>query len=187
MSHSPEGNASSPEALVSQLVELATSACESAYPDFEERLELDAVEYGISEETLTSIFLERSDEEKARMLALFTITNLAVAGTYFLGRFNREFVRQSLQQLQVSCIAQFEALLGDDATQPFEMVRRLLREGGFDAYQAGMIAFLSLIGFLEHEDSTKATLDTEFLNGFRMDFAKTIPYLHQAERALKGS
>lgn len=168
-------------------MEFARNSCALAYPDFEERLELDAVEYGISEETLTHIFIERSEEQKARMVSLFTISNLAVSGTYFLGRFERTFVKTALQELQAKCAECFGEQLGDDATQPLEMVRRLLREGGFDAYQAAMITFLSLIGFLEKEDSTKATLDPDFLNNFRMDFAKTIPYLHQAETALKAS
>jgi hypothetical protein len=50
-----------------------------------------------------------------------------------------------------------------------------------------MVTFLSLIGYLDHEDATKATLDTEFLNGFRMDFTKSIPYLHKAELSLGTS
>lgn len=187
MNQLSDGQPITPERLVKQLLEFTESSCKEAYSDFEERLELESVEYGISEETLTDIFLKRSDADREKMLAWFISTNLAVGGVYFLGRFNREFVRLALQHLRASALERFEDTLGPDANQPFETVRRLLREGGFDAYQAGMVTFLSLIGFLDHEDATQATLDTEFLNGFRMDFTKSIPYLHQAELNLSAT
>ena len=74
-----------------------------------------------------------------------------------------------------------------EVAQPFEMVRRLMHDGGFDAYQAGVVTFLSMIGYLDHDDTTKATLDTHFLKAFRMDFARSIPYLHQAESSIASS
>ncbi len=184
MNQLSDGQPITPERLVNQLLEFTESSCREAYPDFEERLELESVEYGISEETLTDVFLKRSDEDRERMLSWFITTNLAVGGVYFLGRFNREFVRLALQHLKESALEKFGDKLGPEANQPFDTVRRLLREGGFDAYQAGMVTFLSLIGYLDHEDATRATLDTEFLNGFRMDFTKSIPYLHKAELSL---
>jgi hypothetical protein len=187
MNQLSDGQPITPERLVNQLLEFTESSCIGAYSDFEERLELESVEYGISEETLTDIFLNRSDEDRERMLAWFIATNLAVGGVYFLGRFNREFVRLALQHLRSMALERFGDKLGPDANQPFDTVRKLLRELGFDAYQAGMVTFLSLIGYLDHEDATKATLDTEFLNGFRMDFTKSIPYLHQAELSLGRS
>lgn len=187
MNQLSDGQPITPERLVNQLLEFTESSCRGAYHDFEERLELESVEYGISEETLTDIFLNRSDEDRERMVSWFIATNLAVGGIYFLGRFNREFVRSALQHLRESAQERFGNTLGPEVNQPFDTVRRLLREGGFDAYQAGMVTFLSLIGYLDHEDATKATLDTEFLNGFRMDFTKSIPYLHQAELDLSTS
>lgn len=187
MNQLSDGQLMTPERLVRQLLEFTESSCRMAYPDFEERLELESVEYGISEETLSDIFLNRSEEDRERVLAWFITANLAIGGVYFLGRFNRVFVRLALQHLGTIIQERFKDVLGPEASQPFGMVRRLLREGGFDAYQSGMVVFLSLIGYLEHEDATKATLDTEFLNNFRMDFAKSIPYLHQAELGLEIS
>lgn len=184
MNQLSDGQPITPEGLVNQLVEFTESSCRGAYSDFEERLELESVEYGISEDTLTDIFLNRSDEDREKMLAWFIATNLAVGGVYFLGRFNREFVKLALQYLRDFALERFGDTLGPEANQPFDTVRRLLREGGFDAYQAGMVTYLSQIGYLDHEDATKATLDTEFLNGFRMDFTKSIPYLHKAELSL---
>lgn len=187
MNQLSDGQPITPERLVIQLLEFTEASCKGAYSDFEERLELESVEYGISEETLSDIFLNRSDEDRERMLAWFITTNLAVGGVYFLGRFNRDFVRLALQHLREIALERFGDKLGPDANQPFDTVRRLLREGGFDAYQAGVVTFLSLIGYLDHEDGTKASLDTEFLNRFRMDFTKSIPYLHKAELSLGTS
>jgi hypothetical protein len=187
MSPPSDGLTLSPLELVDQLLKLTETGCGSSYADFEERLEIDSVEYGVSEDTLTDIFLKRSEEQKAKMLAWFVVTNLAVASVYFLGRFNREFVKVAIKALRDLSTERYEGILGTEAGQPFEMVRRLMHDGGFDAYQAGAITYLSMIGYLDHDDTTKATLDSDFLKAFRMDFARTIPYLHQAESALSGS
>jgi hypothetical protein len=187
MSLSSDGTPITPQSLVDQLMELTEAACATGYSDFEERLEADSVEYGISEDTLTDIFLKRSEDQKSRMRAWYVVTNLAVASVYFLGRFNRDFVRSTLQVIREESSARFETTLGAEVAQPFEMVRRLMHDGGFDAYQAGVVTFLSMIGYLDHDDTTKATLDTHFLKAFRMDFARSIPYLHQAESSIASS
>jgi hypothetical protein len=168
-----------PDGLIDDLLSFAEKTCSSAYQDFQERLETESVEYGISEETLTEIFVKSDQEERGKMPQWFVVSNLAVASIYFLGRYDRSLVRQALSRLRQSIVTRFGETLGEDAGYPLESMRRVLKEGGFDAYQAGVLTFLTHIGYLDHADSMAATLDPSFLTKFRLDFAKTIPYLHQ--------
>lgn len=174
-----------PDGLIQDLISFTEENCSSCFLDFQERLESESIEYGVSEETLTEIFLANSSETRIRMLPWFVIANLAVASVYFLGRHDKNWVRQALQELKLSVLQRFGGVLGDDACHPLETVTRIMREGIFDAYEAGALAFLTEIGYLDHPDSTSATLDPNFLKKIRLDFSRTIPFLHDAGPLLK--
>lgn len=177
-----------PESLrfVGELLEEAERCCLSAFEEFLERLETESVEYGISEETLTELFLKIPSAQRETMALWFVIANLAVASVYFLGRFDKPAIRGVLAALRQSIGLKYGKRLGESAEYPLESILRILKDGPYDAYQAGVLTFLTQIGYLEHEDSTRATLDPLFLKKFRLDFAKTIPYLHAGTTGIES-
>lgn len=173
--------------LVENLIGFTEARCQSRFQDFSERLEMESIEYGVSEETLTEIFLKSGNGTRDHMLKWFVIANLAVGSVYFLGRHNKALIREILGELRRSVLGRYEKFLGEDACHPLDSVNRILQEGAFDAYQAGALTFLTQIGYLDHQDATEATLDPEFLKKFRLDFSNAIPYLHeQASQILSG-
>ncbi len=166
------------EALVLGLMTHCEKTCQLAFPAFLETLENESVEHGISEETLTTLFVAETAMKKTEMYRWYYILSLTVGLMYFFGRSDKEALTAIYRGLQSAIREQFKDEIANQATEAMGSTISIFRKNPYDAYQTAAMTFLSMIGYLHHDDSSEAATSETFLNTIKMGFALAIPFVH---------
>jgi len=166
------------EALVLGLMTHCEKACQEAFPEWIDKLENESVEHGISEETLTTLFIADTAMKRTDMYHWYYILSVTVGLMYFFGRSDKEALTAIYRALQAAIREKFKDDIAEQASEAVGSTLSIFRKNPYDAYQTAAMTFLSMIGYLHHEDSTEAATSKTFLDTIKMGFALAIPFVH---------